>query len=135
VAKAKKQPFDLGDFLNCFDGGGIEENYRKNQKVYSQGDPANSVFYVQEGKLKVCILSEHGKEAVVALHGEGDFFGEGCLTGQPLRLATAATTTDFLKAPHPLRTDGAIYTNQISDNIRTATNMWLTIVRSNRCKN
>jgi CRP/FNR family transcriptional regulator, cyclic AMP receptor protein len=93
VAKAKKQPFNLGDFLNCVDGDGIEESYRKNQKVYSQGDAADSVFYVKEGKLKVCVTSEQGKEAVVALHGEGDFFGEGCLTGQVLRLATVAASS------------------------------------------
>jgi CRP/FNR family transcriptional regulator, cyclic AMP receptor protein len=70
VAKAKKQPFNLGDFLNCLDGGGTQETYRKNQKVYTQGDPAVSVFYVQEGKLKVCVLSEQEKEAVGALHGD-----------------------------------------------------------------
>jgi CRP/FNR family transcriptional regulator, cyclic AMP receptor protein len=93
VAKAKKRQFSLRDFLDSMDGSGTEQNYRKNQKVYRQGDPADSVFYVQEGKVKVCVLSEHGKEAVVALHGEGDFFGEGCLTGQVLRLATVAAMT------------------------------------------
>jgi CRP/FNR family cyclic AMP-dependent transcriptional regulator len=93
VAKAKKRQFSLRDFLDSMDGSGTEQNYRKNQKVYRQGDPADSVFYVQEGKVKVCVLSEHGKEAVVALHGEGDFFGEGCLTGQRLRLATVAAMT------------------------------------------
>jgi CRP/FNR family transcriptional regulator, cyclic AMP receptor protein len=94
VAKAKKQqPFNLADFLNSTDGSGTEETYRKNQKVYSQGDAADCVFYVKEGKLKVCVVSEHGKEAVVALHGEGDFFGEGCLTGQSRRLGTVAAMT------------------------------------------
>jgi CRP/FNR family cyclic AMP-dependent transcriptional regulator len=93
VAKSKKRTFNLGDFLNCIDAGGVEESYRKNQPVYSQGDPADSVFYVQEGKLKVCVTSEQGKEAVVALHREGDFFGEGCLTGQLLRLATVSAMT------------------------------------------
>jgi CRP/FNR family transcriptional regulator, cyclic AMP receptor protein len=93
VAKAKKQPFNLDDFLSSLDRSGTEETYRKNQKVFSQGDPADSVFYVQEGKLKVFVVSEQGKEAVVALHGEGDFFGEGCLTGQVLRLATVAAMT------------------------------------------
>jgi CRP/FNR family cyclic AMP-dependent transcriptional regulator len=96
VAKAKKQLFNLGDFLGSLDGSGTEESYRKDQNVYSQGDPADSVYYVQEGKLKVCIVSDHGKEAVVALHGEGDFFGEGCLTGQALRLATVAAMTGCL---------------------------------------
>ena len=94
VAKAKKRPFNVKVFLNTVDGGRTVATYRKNQKVFSQGDPADSVFYIQEGKVKVCVISEQGKEAVVALHGNGDFFGEGCLTGQPLRLATVAAMTD-----------------------------------------
>jgi CRP/FNR family transcriptional regulator, cyclic AMP receptor protein len=95
VTKAKKTlPFDVKMFLSTVDGGRTLSNYGKDQKVFSQGDPADSVFYIQEGKVKLSVLSERGKEAVVALHGEGDFFGEGCLTGQPLRLATAATMTD-----------------------------------------
>jgi CRP/FNR family transcriptional regulator, cyclic AMP receptor protein len=95
VAKAKgKQPFDVKVFLNTVDGRRSLSNYRKNQTVFSQGDPADSVFFIQEGKVKVCVISERGKEAVVALHGNGDFFGEGCLTGQPLRLATVAAMTD-----------------------------------------
>jgi CRP-like cAMP-binding protein len=59
-----------------------------------QGDPADAVFYVQEGQLKVYVISERGKEAVVALHATGDFFGEGSLAGQPLRLATVEAVTD-----------------------------------------
>jgi CRP/FNR family cyclic AMP-dependent transcriptional regulator len=95
VAKAKKQhPFNLKTFLSTVNGGRAIASYRKNQKIFSQGDKADSVFYVQEGKVKVCVLSEQGKEAVVALHGRGDFFGEGCLTGQPLRLATVVAMTD-----------------------------------------
>ena len=95
MAKAKKKvPFDVDVFLRTVDGGRTVSNYGKNQKVFAQGDPADSVFYIQKGKVKVCVLSERGKEAVVALHGEGDFFGEGCLTGQPLRLATVAAMTD-----------------------------------------
>jgi CRP/FNR family transcriptional regulator, cyclic AMP receptor protein len=104
VAKAKKQPFNLGDFLSSTDGNGTEENYREDQKVYSQGDPADSIFYVREGKFKVYVLSEHGKEAVVALHGQGDFFGEGCLTGQALRLASVAAMTDCLVTRIPKAT-------------------------------
>jgi CRP/FNR family transcriptional regulator, cyclic AMP receptor protein len=95
VAKAKKtSPFSVETFLSTVDGGRTVANYRKNQKIFSQGDKADSVFYIQEGKVKVCVISDQGKEAVVALHGEGDFFGEGCLTGQPLRLATVAAMTD-----------------------------------------
>jgi CRP/FNR family cyclic AMP-dependent transcriptional regulator len=112
VAKAKKRPFSLRDILDSMNGAGTEENYRKNQKVYSQGDPADSVFYVQEGKLKVCVLSEQGKEAVVALHGEGDFFGEGCLTGQVLRLATVAAMTGCVVTRIPKATMVAALRNE-----------------------
>jgi CRP/FNR family cyclic AMP-dependent transcriptional regulator len=95
VAKAKrKQPFDVNVFLNTVDGGRSVSSYRKNQKVYSQGDPADAVFYIREGKVKVCVVSERGKEAVVALHGDGDFFGEGCLNGHRLRTATVVTMTE-----------------------------------------
>jgi CRP-like cAMP-binding protein len=86
--------FNVEKFLNSTNGGSHVSNYGNNQKVFSQGDPADAVFYIQEGRVKLSIRSERGKEAVVALHGKGDFFGEGCLTGQPLRLATAATMTD-----------------------------------------
>jgi CRP/FNR family transcriptional regulator, cyclic AMP receptor protein len=94
VRKAKKRPFSVQEFLNIMDGGRTQASFRKNQKVYAQGDPADSVFYVREGKLKVVVVSEQGKEAVVALHGEGDFFGEGCLTGQPLRLGMVCALTN-----------------------------------------
>jgi CRP/FNR family transcriptional regulator, cyclic AMP receptor protein len=94
VAKAKKRPFSVHEFLDSMDGGRTPASYPKNRKVYAQGDPADSVFYVQEGKLKVVVVSAQGKEAVVALHGKGDFFGEGCLTGQRRRLATVTAMTD-----------------------------------------
>ena len=95
VVKAKrKPPFNVETFLTTVNGGRTVSKYRKNQTVFSQGDPADSVFYIQEGKVKVCVISEQGKEAVVAIHGKGDFFGEGCLTGQPLRLATVAAMTE-----------------------------------------
>ena len=63
-------------------------------RVFSQGDDADAVFYLQNGKAKVTVLSPQGKEAVVAIHAEGDFFGEGCLTGQPKRLGSVAAMTD-----------------------------------------
>ena len=94
MAKAKKRPFDVSDFLSKMDGGRTLQTFSKNQNVYAQGDQADAVFYIQEGKVKVCVMSERGKEAVVALHGAGDFFGEGCLTGLPLRLATVSAMTD-----------------------------------------
>jgi len=93
--KAKrKQPFDVTAFLATVNGDRTLSNYRKNQTVFSQGEPADAVFYIQSGKLKVTVLSDQGKEAVVAIHGKGDFFGEGCLTGQPRRLATVIATTE-----------------------------------------
>lgn len=95
MARAKKtRPFNVNVFLSSVDGGRTIASYGKNQTVFAQGDPADSVFYIREGKVKISVLSERGKEAVVALHGKGDFFGEGCLTGQPRRLATAAAMTD-----------------------------------------
>jgi CRP/FNR family transcriptional regulator, cyclic AMP receptor protein len=92
--RAKPPPFNVEEFLNSHNGGSHVSNHGKNRKVFSQGDPADAVFYIHGGNVKISVLSERGKEAVVALHGKGDFFGEGCLTGQPLRLATAATMTD-----------------------------------------
>jgi CRP/FNR family transcriptional regulator, cyclic AMP receptor protein len=93
--KAKrKRPFNVETFLATVDGGRTLSNYRINQTVFSQGDLADSVFYIQEGKVKVCVVSERGKEAVVAMHGKKEFFGEGCLSGQPRRLATVAAMTE-----------------------------------------
>ena len=93
MAKKIKAAFDVTEFLTKMDGGRALQTFRKDEKIFAQGDPADAVFYVQEGKVKVSVLSERGKEAVVALHGSGDFFGEGCLTGQPLRLATVSAMT------------------------------------------
>jgi CRP/FNR family transcriptional regulator, cyclic AMP receptor protein len=95
VARAKKtRPFDVQVFLNSVGGGRTVSGYRKNEEIFAQGDPADSVFYIQQGKVKICVTSEQGKEAVVALHGNGDFFGEGCLTGQSVRLATVSALAD-----------------------------------------
>ena len=95
VAKAKKtKAFSVEVFLSTINGERSVSEYRKNQKVFSQGDAADAVYYVRQGQVKVCVISERGKEAVVALHGKGDFFGEGCLTGQVFRLATVAAITD-----------------------------------------
>jgi CRP/FNR family cyclic AMP-dependent transcriptional regulator len=90
----RKLPFDPKVFLSKVNGGRAVSDYRKDQIVYRQGEPSDSVFYIQRGKVKQTVLSEHGKEAVVALLGTGDFFGEGCLTGQPLRLATVSAMTE-----------------------------------------
>src|SRR6202521_1409523 len=89
-----KLPFDPKVFLAKVNGGRSISNYRMNQVVYTQGAPADSVFYIQSGKVKKTVVSEQGKEAVVALLGTGEFFGEGCMTGQPLRLGTVRAMTD-----------------------------------------
>ena len=90
----KGHPFDPKTFLSKVNGGRTVSECQKNQIVYRQGDPADSVFYIQTGKAKVTVVSEQGKEAVVAVLGPGDFFGEGCLGGQTLRLATVAALTE-----------------------------------------
>src|SRR6476661_4559237 len=90
----KKVPFDSKVFLATVNGGRSISKYRKNQKVFSQGKPADAVFYIQKGKVKITVVSEQGKEAVVAILGPDEFCGEGCLTGQRLRLATATAMTE-----------------------------------------
>jgi CRP/FNR family transcriptional regulator, cyclic AMP receptor protein len=93
-----KLPFDPKVFLSKVNGGRAISDYRKDQIVYTQGAPADSVFYIRSGKVKQTVVSEQGKEAVVALLETGDFFGEGCLTGQPLRLATVSAVTECVIA-------------------------------------
>jgi CRP/FNR family cyclic AMP-dependent transcriptional regulator len=90
----RKPPFDPKVFLAKINGGRSVADYRKGQIVYTQGKPADSVFYIQSGKVRKTVVSEQGKEAVIALLGTGDFFGEGCLTGEPLRLATVSAMTE-----------------------------------------
>jgi CRP-like cAMP-binding protein len=85
-----KLQFDPKVFLSKVTAGQRISEYRKDQIVYRQGDPADAVFYIQSGKVKKTVVSEQGKEAVVALLGTGDFFGEGCLAGESLRLATVS---------------------------------------------
>ena len=93
MATGQKQ-FDAKVFLAEANGGRTIGQYRKNQIVFAQGDPADSIFYVQTGNVKITVVSEQGKEAVVAILGTDDFFGEGCLVGQPRRLATATAMTE-----------------------------------------
>ena len=92
---SRAKPFNLKKFLSTVNGGRSLASYRKGETVFAQGDPCKGVFYIESGDCKVSVISEQGKEAVVALHGKGDFFGEGCLTGQPLRLATVTAMTDL----------------------------------------
>jgi len=90
----KKHHFNVKKFLATVDGGRTISSYAKNQAIFSQGDVADSVFYIRRGKVKVTVRSDQGKEAVTAIHGNGDFFGEGCLHGQPLRLASVVAMTE-----------------------------------------
>jgi CRP/FNR family transcriptional regulator, cyclic AMP receptor protein len=88
VAKRRKVTFDPKMFLAKVGEGKTIANYRKDQIIFSQGEAADAVFYIQHGKVKLTVVSKHGKEAVVAILGPGHFFGEGCLNGHPLRIAT-----------------------------------------------
>ena len=93
IKTKSKQPFDLKSFLSQANGGRTKAKYQKNETIFRQGDSADAVFYIIDGECKVTVVSEKGKEAVVALPEKGDFFGEGCLTGQPRRLGTVTTIT------------------------------------------
>src|SRR6476620_826952 len=86
--------FDPKSFLAKVSEGRTIGEYRKDRAIFSQGDPADAVFYIQQGKIKVTVVSEHGKEAVVAIFGPDEFCGEGCLAGQPRRMATATAMTE-----------------------------------------
>lgn len=88
------QPFDSKAFLDAVGDGRTIQTYRKNAVIFAQGDAADSVFYIQHGEVKLSIVSSRGKEAVVALLSHGFFFGEGCLAGQPVRMATASAITE-----------------------------------------
>ena len=93
--KSKAEPqFDPKAFLAKDAVGRTVSKYRMNQIVFSQGDLADSVFYIQDGKVKVTVISQQGKEAVVAIQGRDEFCGEGCLAGQPRRMATATAITE-----------------------------------------
>ncbi len=95
--RAHRQPkvFDPQAFLASAGIGRTVHSYRPKQAVFSQGEHADSVFYIQEGSVRLSVLSKQGKEATIALLGNGDFLGEGCLASdQPIRLATATAITD-----------------------------------------
>jgi CRP-like cAMP-binding protein len=94
MAKKATKVFDPKVFLATVNGGRTIVSYRKNAVIFAQGKPADEVFYIQKGKVKITVISEQGKEAIVAVLGPDEFCGEGCLTGQLLRLATAAAMTE-----------------------------------------
>src|SRR5258708_15899499 len=83
-------------FLARAGGGKTIERFAKNQKIFSQGEVADTLFFIQEGKVKLTVLSELGKEAVVGIFAEGQFFGEGCLSGAKLRAATTHAMEECL---------------------------------------
>jgi CRP/FNR family transcriptional regulator, cyclic AMP receptor protein len=94
VAASKKLiKFDPKTFLSTINGGRKIEAFAKKQTIFVQGDSSDAVFYIKEGKVKLTVVSEIGKEATIGILKERDFFGEGCLTGQPLRLCTATAMT------------------------------------------
>jgi CRP/FNR family transcriptional regulator, cyclic AMP receptor protein len=86
--------FDPGLFLAKVGSGKAVLEFQKNENVFVQGDIADTVFYIQKGKVKVSVLSDHGKEAVVAILESDQFFGEGCLKGHSLRIATTTAMED-----------------------------------------
>jgi CRP/FNR family transcriptional regulator, cyclic AMP receptor protein len=94
AAKAARRipGFDPKTFLARVSNGRSVESYQRKQVIFAQGDPADAVFYIQDGRVKLTVVSKEGKEAVVALMGAEEFFGEGCLAGQPLRMSTATPT-------------------------------------------
>ncbi|MEO8372466.1 MAG: Crp/Fnr family transcriptional regulator [Candidatus Solibacter sp.] len=97
MSRASKAPptelegFNAEAFLQQIGAGSKTAEFRTNTSVFAQGDPADSIFFVRKGKIKLSVVSNRGKEAVIAILSTGDFFGEGCLAGQIKRMATAST--------------------------------------------
>jgi CRP/FNR family cyclic AMP-dependent transcriptional regulator len=89
--RTPEPPFDLKVFLTKANGGRTMKDYGENALIFSQGDPAEAIFYIHKGKVKLTVVSRQGKEAVIAILGAGDFLGEGCLAGQPKRMGTAVS--------------------------------------------
>jgi len=94
VGKPANDQFDAKLFIAKVGAGKTILEFHKNQHVFEQGDVADTVFYVQKGKVKLTVLSEQGKEAVVAILGRGQFFGEGCMNGHKLRISTTTAMED-----------------------------------------
>jgi CRP/FNR family transcriptional regulator, cyclic AMP receptor protein len=94
VSTKKLIKFDPKTFLSTIDGGRKIAAFPKKQTIFAQGDSSDAVFYIQEGKVKLTVVSKIGKEATIGILNAGDFFGEGCLTGQLLRLCSATAMSD-----------------------------------------
>src|SRR5579872_2301201 len=93
---ASNSTFTVKNFLGKADVGKTIKAFQKGQEIFAQGDVADSVFYIQKGKVKVTVLSDQGKEAVVGILAQGQFFGEGCLDGLKLRTSTAQAMEECL---------------------------------------
>src|SRR6202789_3842547 len=96
MSKPPTEMFDPKDFLEKVGAEKEILEFHKNQHVFEQGDVADTVFYIQKGKVKLTVLSEQGKEAVVAILEPGQFFGEGCMNGHTLRISTTTAIEDCL---------------------------------------
>jgi CRP/FNR family cyclic AMP-dependent transcriptional regulator len=94
MSAKKKRDFDLKAFLATIGEGRKFVLVPKKQTIFAQGDPSDAVFYIQNGKVKLTVVSNDGKEATIGILSEGDFFGEGCLAGQSRRMASATALTD-----------------------------------------
>jgi CRP/FNR family transcriptional regulator, cyclic AMP receptor protein len=94
VAAKKRSKFDPKTFLSTIDGGRKIRVLSKRQAIFVQGDASDAVFYILKGKVRLTVVSQSGKEATIGILNEGDFFGEGCLTVQPLRLCSATAMAD-----------------------------------------
>jgi len=93
-ANEQTQPVDWTVFLAGITRGKTVLEYGANRMIFVQGDPADAVFYLKRGRVKLAVTSQQGKEAIVTILGDNEFFGEGCLAGQPLRISTAMAVTD-----------------------------------------
>jgi len=96
TAAKKRSKFDLKTFLSTINGGRTIVAAPKKQTIFTQGDSSDSVFYIRRGKIKLTVLAKNGKEATIGILSEGDFFGEGCLAAQPVRMCTATAITDCM---------------------------------------
>jgi CRP/FNR family cyclic AMP-dependent transcriptional regulator len=96
MASKRRRSFNPKSFLAKVGDGRSIGKYRKDQIVFSQGAPADAVFFIQKGKVKITVVSEQGKEAVVAILGANEFFGEGCLAGQAQRISTVASMAESI---------------------------------------
>jgi CRP/FNR family cyclic AMP-dependent transcriptional regulator len=96
MESTKKGTFNVQAFLGSAGIARKIVEYRRAEVIFTQGDPSESVLYIQKGGVKLSVLSKTGREAVVAMLGPGDFFGEGCLAGQPVRMGSATAITDSI---------------------------------------